>query len=177
MQSTANAPVLETKRLRLRAHCAADLPACAAMWAEEGVTRFIGGKPLGKEETWLRILRYAGHWTLLGFGYWAVEEKMTGAFLGEAGLAEFHREIEPSIIGIPEAGWVFATASHGKGSASEAMEAVLSWADSQPESRRTVCLVDPANLASLRLAIRLGFEEETRTVFHGNPTIILGRGR
>ena len=75
MQMAKNTPVIETKRLRLRGHRAADLPACAAMWAKEGVTRFIGGKPLTEEETWLRILRYAGHWALLGFGYWVVEEE------------------------------------------------------------------------------------------------------
>ena len=68
MQTSANTPVLETARLRLRGHRVDDLPQCAAMWAEEGVTRFIGGKPLTKEETWLRMLRHVGHWSLLGFG-------------------------------------------------------------------------------------------------------------
>jgi len=177
MQTTATAPRIETTRLRLRGHRVDDLPQCAAMWAEEGVTRFIGGKPLTEEETWLRMLRHAGHWALLGFGYWLVEEKATGRFLGEAGLAEFRREIEPSIIGTPEAGWVFAAASQGHGYASEAMRAILDWGKLRFGDPRSVCLIHPDNTPSLRLAAKLGFTEETLTMFRGNPTIILGRGQ
>jgi RimJ/RimL family protein N-acetyltransferase len=176
-QSTKQAPVIQTERLRLRGHRVDDLPQCAAMWAEEGVTRFIGGKPLTEEETWLRMLRHAGHWALLGFGYWLIEEKTTGRFLGEAGLAEFRREIEPSIVGTPEAGWVFAGASHGQGYAGEAMRTILAWGETRFGDDRTVCLIDPENRPSLRLAERLGFQEEVRTTFRGHATLILGRGR
>ena len=173
---STSAPTLETERLRLRAHRVEDLPQCAAMWAEEVVTRFIGGKPLTKEETWLRMLRHAGHWSLLGFGYWLVEERVSGTMLGEAGLAELHREIAPSIVGTPEAGWVFAGAAHGNGYGSEAMRAILTWGKEQFEDDRAVCLIDPENTSSLRLAERLGFKDEVRTSFRGRATIILGRG-
>lgn len=176
MKNAKDVPVIETERLRLRGHRVDDLPNCAAMWAEEGVTRFIGGKPLTEEETWLRMLRHAGHWALMGFGYWVVEEKETGKFLGEAGLAEFRREIEPSIVGIPEAGWVFAGASHGQGYAIEAGQAILDWGAVRFGDNRTVCLINPENTASLRLAGKLGYTEEVRTTFRGNPTLILGRG-
>jgi RimJ/RimL family protein N-acetyltransferase len=176
MESATNVPVIETARLRLRGHRVDDLPDCAAMWAEEIVTRFIGGKPLTEEETWLRMLRHAGHWALLGFGYWVVEERATGRFLGEAGLAEFRREIEPSIVGIPEAGWVFACAAHGKGYASEAVQAILQWGKVRFGNERSVCLIDPGNTASMKLAERLGFVEEARTIFRDHPTVILGRG-
>src|SRR5579872_1670563 len=117
-------PVLETDRLRLRGHCIDDFPACAAMWADAGVTRFIGGRPLSGEEAWARLLRYVGHWDLLGFGYWVVEEKASGTFAGEVGLAEFKRDIEPA-IDVPEAGWVLTTAAQGKGYATGALRAVL----------------------------------------------------
>jgi RimJ/RimL family protein N-acetyltransferase len=177
MQTATDTPVLETERLHLRTHRVDDLPSCATMWAEEGVTRFIGGKPLTEEETWLRMLRHAGHWSLLGFGYWVVEEKDTGKFLGEAGLAEFRREITPPIVGTPEAGWVFADSSHGKGYASEAMRAILAWGETRFGNDRTVCLIDPENFASLKLGERLGFKEEVRTIFRSHATIILGRGR
>ena len=67
------------------------------------------------------MLRYAGHWQWMGFGFWALEEKSTGAFAGELGFAEFKRELEPSIQGIPEIGWVLAPHAHGKGYATEAV--------------------------------------------------------
>jgi len=168
-------PVVETERLRLRGHRVQDLAACAAMWAEEGVTRFIGGRPLTEEETWARMLRHAGHWALLGFGSWVVEERGTGRFLGEAGLAEWRRAIEPPIAGRREAGWVFAAAAQGKGYASEAMRAVLAWGEARFGDGRSVCLIAPGNAASLKLAGRLGYVEERRAVFRGEETVVLGR--
>ncbi len=93
-------PVLETDRLTLRPHRLDDFQNCAALWADPIVTRFIGGKPLTEEEAWVRLLRYAGHWFLLGFGYWAIEEKASGKFLGEGGFQENHRDMRPCLKGI-----------------------------------------------------------------------------
>jgi RimJ/RimL family protein N-acetyltransferase len=70
-------PVIETERLNMRGHRMEDFSDCAAMWADAGVTRYIGGKPFSREEVWARMLRYVGHWSWLGFGYWAIEEKST----------------------------------------------------------------------------------------------------
>jgi hypothetical protein len=69
------APILETERLTLRGHRLDDFGPYAAMWADPVVTQHIGGKPIPEEESWTRFLRQAGHWALLGFGYWVVEEK------------------------------------------------------------------------------------------------------
>ena len=128
--SVAEVPVLETERLKLRGHRLDDFADCAAMWADAAVTRFIGGKPLSEEEAWTKFLRYAGHWALLGFGYWVAEEKATGKFVGELGFADYKWEIEPSLKGTPEIGWVLAAAFHGKGYATEAVRAVVEWGDS-----------------------------------------------
>lgn len=78
-------PVLETLRLRLRGHRPEDLSAAAAMWADVEITRFIGGKPFTREDVWGRILRYVGHWNWMGYGYWLVEDKESGRFIGEVG--------------------------------------------------------------------------------------------
>ncbi len=170
-------PVIETERLHLRGHRESDLANCVAMWSEEAVTRFTVGRQLTEEEIWMRMIRHVGHWTLMGYGYWVIEEKSSGTFLGEAGIAEFHRGIAPSIVGIPEAGWVFASAVHGKGYGFEAAQAILAWGEAHFGSPRSVCLIDPGNAASLKLAAKLGYTEEARTDFRGKPTILLGRGR
>jgi len=173
--SELSAPVLETERLQLRGHRVDDFDAFRAMWAEPEVTEFIGGRAYTAEESWLRLLRQVGHWPLLGFGYWAVEEKATGEFVGETGYAEFQREIEPSIVGVPEAGWVFSARVHGKGYAAEAISAVMAWGDRNFGVSRTVCLIDPGNASSLRVAAKMGFVEERRTVFREKETVLLGR--
>jgi RimJ/RimL family protein N-acetyltransferase len=168
-------PVIETARLRLRAHRPDDFAACAAMWALPDVVRYIGGKPFTIEEVWARVLRYTGHWQWMGFGFWALEEKSTGAFAGDLGFAEFKREIEPSILGIPEVGWVLAPHAQGKGYATEAVRAVVAWGDQHFNRTRTVCLIHPQNQPSLRVAEKCGYKEFHRTTYKGQPTLILER--
>jgi RimJ/RimL family protein N-acetyltransferase len=169
------APVLETERLRLRGHGVEDYVRLAELWGDPRTVAFIGRKPSNGEEAWARLLRYAGLWALLGYGYWVVEDKATGKYLGECGFAEYRREIEPSIVGRPEAGWVFAPAAHGKGYATEAMRAVLAWGRERFGDDGAVCLIDPENRGSLRVAEKLGFVEETRVMFRGHETVVLGR--
>jgi RimJ/RimL family protein N-acetyltransferase len=168
-------PVLQTKRLTMRGHRIDDFTDCAAMWADPVVTRYIGGKPLSEEEAWTRLLRYAGHWALMGFGYWAIEEKETGRFVGELGFADYKRDIEPSIKGVPELGWALASKAHGKGYATEAVGAAVAWGDAHFGSARTVCLVHPENLASIRVAEKCGYKEFQRTTYKGHPTIMFAR--
>lgn len=167
-------PVLETRRLRLRAHEVGDFPAVMAMWSLEAVTHYIGGKPMRPDECWTRILRYRGLWPLVGFGYWAVEEKESGRFVGDVGFGDFHRLIEPPIDGFPEAGWVLSPDFHGKGYASEAVAAALGWLDRAAKGR-SVCIIDPANKPSLRIAEKHGFREYQRTIFMGDEVILLER--
>ena len=168
-------PVIETERLRLRGHRAEDFRACAAMWGDPAVTRYIGGRPFTQEEVWARVLRYVGHWTLLDFGFWLIEEKATGNFVGEAGLAEFQREIEPAIQA-PEMGWVLVPKFHGKGYATEAVRAAAAWGDAHFGEGRTVCIIHPENEASKRVAERCGYREMPPATYRGQATLMYERG-
>src|SRR5262245_34593015 len=87
--------LLETERLRLRGHHPGDFDALAAIWADPRVVRYISGTPSSASDSWARLLRYAGHWSLLGYGFWAIEEKTSGRFVGDVGFADFKRELEP----------------------------------------------------------------------------------
>src|SRR5579872_7110534 len=82
-------PILETDRLKLRGHRLEDFEACAAVWADPAVVRYISGKPSTRTQSWLRMLAYGGHWQHVPFGYWAVEEKKTGRYIGDVGFADF----------------------------------------------------------------------------------------
>ncbi|SMF76575.1 GNAT family N-acetyltransferase [Allosphingosinicella indica] len=168
-------PVLATERLILRAPEAGDLDASAAMWGNEEVVRYVGGKPSTREETWARILRAHGLWSLLGYGYWAVTERVSGRFVGDVGFADFHRAIEPSIDGIPEMGWVLDVWSHGRGYAGEAVAAALQWADEILKAPLTACIIAPENAASIRVADRAGFRRFAAGEYRSAPTLIFHR--
>lgn len=168
-------PGIESARLTMRGHRLDDFSECCTMWADPVVTRFIGGKPFSEEETWARFLRHAGHWAVMGFGYWAIEEKETHNFVGELGFADYRREIEPSIKGMPELGWALASRVHGKGYATEAVRAALAWGDAHFSAARTVSIIHPENLASIRVAEKCGYKELQRSNYKGHATIIFAR--
>jgi RimJ/RimL family protein N-acetyltransferase len=170
-------PTLATDRLVLRGHVAADLDATAALWADPEVTRFITGRPLGADEAWSRLLRHAGHWAHMGFGYWAVTLRDSGALIGEAGLGDWRRAIDPPLGPLPEAGWLLAPAWHGRGLASEALAAILGWADASLPAPRVVAIIDPAHAASIRVATRAGFHPAGMAQYRGGQTMVLSRPR
>jgi len=145
------------------------------MWGKDEVVRFIGGKPFTREEVWSRILRARGLWAMLGFGYWAVYERASGRFAGDVGFADFHRDIEPSINGMPEMGWVLDPWCHGRGYAGEAVRAGLEWSDGVLGARETCCIIAPENEPSIHLALKMGFEEAARTTYKDGETIIYNR--
>lgn len=144
------------------------------MWADPVVKLHIGGRPSTSEESWFRLLRYGGLWPLLGFGYWAVEERATGRFVGDVGFADFHREVTPSFDGAPEAGWVVASWAHGRGYGTEAVRAALAWGDAH-FTVPAVCMIDPGNDASIKVASKCGFVEYARTTFKGGPAVLFRR--
>ena len=111
----------------------------------------------------------------LGFGFFAIEERATGLFVGEAGFHDLHREMEPSIEGTLEAGWALMSNGQGWGYATEAMTAAINWADSAFPDHRMTCIINPDNLPSLRVAGRLGFVEQQRTQYKGSPIVVFER--
>jgi len=168
-------PVLETPRLRLRGHQPADFDAYVAIWQDPQFYRYLASEPLPEEEIWTKILRHMGIWQLCGYGFWAVEEKATGQFIGVAGFGDWQRAITPSLKGWPEVGWVFAARTHGQGYASEAAQAVLAWGDEHLPQPRTVCLIDVDNQPSLRLAAKCGYREFDHPLYKGQPVVLLER--
>lgn len=175
--SFVSVPALTTSRLLLRGHGPQDFDDCAAMWAEPEVVRYVTGRALPREEVWTRFLRTVGHWSVRGYGYWVVRDRATGRYVGEVGMADLQRELEPSYRGEPEAGWMLAPWAHGRGYATEAVQAVLAWADASLEAPRVVCIIDPANAPSLRVAARCGFAPVTRAQYAGSDVLLYERRR
>jgi RimJ/RimL family protein N-acetyltransferase len=172
---SAPIPVLHTERLILRAHCLADLPQFTAMFQLPAFFTFLGGKPVPEEEVWTKVLRNTGQWAILGLGYWAVEEKATGRFIGAVGFADWQRAMEPSIKGEPEIGWLLDPHIHGQGYATEAVQAALLWGTVHFTGCRTVCIIDPENTPSLRVAAKCGYQVVQKTIYKEKPILLLAR--
>lgn len=170
-----SAPTLTTERLILRGFEPRDLDRIAQSLADPKVYEHLSGRPSTREESWRRMLAGPGLWALLGYGYWAVERREDGLLLGQVGFADFKRAIEPSIEGVPEIGWILSSDAHGRGYGSEAVAAALAWADASLDASETVCIIAPANLASIRVAEKAGYGGTVRTTYQDAETLLLRR--
>jgi len=156
-------PSLDTPRLRLRQFAEADFDDYAALCADAEVMRYVSDQgPLSREDAWRQLAMLAGHWSLRGYGMWAVEELASGAFVGRVGL--HYPEGWPE----PEIGWALAHRYWGRGYAFEAATAALRVAFATLDWARAVSLISPPNLRSIRLAERLGARFERRLVVRGH---------
>jgi RimJ/RimL family protein N-acetyltransferase len=169
------APRIETDRLVLRALRVDDLEPLWAIWSNPEVVRYLGGNPLGREETWRRTLAACGQWPVEGFGYWIVELKADGRTVGQLGFADFKREMEPSLEGLPELGYVFDTSVQGQGLAFEGCKAAMDWAEAELRAASYPAIISPENAPSIRLAEKLGFVREPDTSYRGAPIALFRR--
>ena len=158
-------PVLRSERLTLRAPALNDLPALCRMWANPKVVKYIGARPRSRSEVWTTMQRSLGCWYLLGYGFWTIAETDSGEVLGEIGFLEGLRDLTPPHAGTPEAGWCLDELAWGQGYASEALAAVVTWADSHLNCARTICIIDQGNVASAAVAQKNGYS------FNGNAEL------
>ena len=145
-------PTLTTERLVMRAWRLDDIPAATAFFASQRAA-FVGG-PLDARTAWRRVAYFLGHWRLLGFGGWALEERATGRLVGTCGLFAPHGKPEP------ELGWIAFEGGEGRGLMTEAARAVIAHARERLGWTRLVSYVTPTNERSVALARRLGAQDE-----------------
>ncbi|HEU4876760.1 MAG TPA: GNAT family N-acetyltransferase [Sphingomicrobium sp.] len=170
-----SAPLLETERVRLRPFRRDDLDAMAEMLGDATVALYLGGVPATREESWRKLMMAVGQWPLLGLGYWAVETKTDGRFVGQIGFGIFERDISAAFAELPEMGWIFSPAVHGQGIALEAGRAALDWLEATRGPTASWAIISPGNVASLKLAERLGFARLPDALYHDEPIAVVHR--
>jgi len=169
---SATAPRLETERLVLRMFREGDFEAYARIGADPDVALYIGnGLPLTRQEAWRGLAAHIGHWTLRGYGMFAIEEKATGEFVGRAGF--FNPEGWPGF----ELGWTLARERWGRGYATEAARRLLDYAFSEMGRDHVISVIQPENAASIRVAERIGERLERTTELSGREVFIYGIDR
>ncbi len=170
------AATLETDRLILRPHREEDLSAYERLWLPPA--RGPAFTPvLDLEGAWARLLRLVGHRAVFGFAPWLAWERSSGRLVGEVGLARFHRGLGADFDDVPEAMWILAPEARGRGLAGEAMGAALADADRRRISARCVCMIDPDNAVSMRLAAALGFRPYREALRHDRGIVLFERHR
>lgn len=169
--------LVETERLLLRAPRAADFDAYYDMSADAETFRYSERGPMSRDEAWSRLLRHAGHWSLLGHGLFVAIDKASGRFAGEAGLGDFRRGLGTEFDSVPEAGWAIAPWARGRGLATEAAAAALKWMERRYGADRTVCLIHAGNVASIRVAGKLGYRAFKQREYRGFDAWLFERPR
>ncbi len=155
-------PTLETPRLRLRCPREQDTDGVAAMFADARYMRFLGdGKTADRAAAWRAIAGALGHWVLRDYGFFSIEEKATGRFIGWTGLLS--PEGWPGV----EIAWGIAPSSWGQGLATEAAEGVRDYAFASLCLPRLVSLIHPENATSIRVAVKIGERFERSIEFQG----------
>jgi RimJ/RimL family protein N-acetyltransferase len=175
-EAFVSAPTLTTSRLILRAHTRADYEALHAIWSHKEVMRFIGGRASTRQDSWFRLMRYLGHWSLMGYGYFALCERDSGRYIGDMGVANHKRGLHPDFDDAPETGWVLAPETFGKGYATEAMGAVLGWFEAVHGKGRTVCMIESLHTKSHKVALKLGYQPFTEVMVGEDAITLFQRG-
>jgi ribosomal-protein-alanine N-acetyltransferase len=154
---------LRTERLELRPFVDGDLEALFAVYGDPEVMRFVGTERRPFKRAQLadsqEIVRK--HWRQRGFGPLTVVERSSAGLVGECGLQMLDggREVEIT--------YTLARAAWGRGYATEAARAVLSWGFAGLRLQRIVALAYPGNLASLRVIEKLGMTPEGMQLSNG----------
>jgi ribosomal-protein-alanine N-acetyltransferase len=161
-QPTPEITILETPRLRLRRTRHADIPALIALWIDPEVTRYMGGP---REEAALsKVFNEAADEPFAEvYDLWPVEEKASGAVIGDCGL------IPKQIEGVHEIElvYVISRSRWGRGYATEIGQALKQYAFDVLDLDRIISLIDPENVISQRVAENLGMREEKQVMRPG----------
>ncbi len=78
---------------------------------------------------------------------------------------------------MPEAGWALDPRFAGRGYATEALRAALTWADANLAAERSVAIIAPENTASIRVAEKTGYRQTGQTEYKNNPILLFARPR
>lgn len=166
--------ILETERLSLRCLAMDDLDALFALYRDPEIRRYFPEKTLTYDETkeeleWIINVYYGQY----GYGLWATIYKETGEFIGRCGLLPWTIEERQEV----EVAYLLDKRYWGQGLATEAAGAIRDYAFAQLPITRLICLVDPENEASGRVAQKIGMTLEKEMMLDDAPALVFSMDR
>ncbi|MCX5199637.1 GNAT family N-acetyltransferase [Streptomyces sp. NBC_00249] len=157
-------PELRTDRLLLRPWRESDLEPWAAMNADPEVRKYLGDL-LTREQSDAVVERMRTDFDARGFGWWALELRETGEFIGRAGLDE----IDIPFAGV-DVGWRLVRSAWGHGYATEAARACLAFAFGTLGLREVLASTTVGNLRSQAVMHRIGMTRDPADDFE-DPSV------
>lgn len=147
---------LRTERLVLRAWRESDLEPWAAMNRDPEIREHLG-ELLGRAESDAAVARMREEFAVRGYGWWAVESRETGEFLGRAGLDLVGEGLPYGGIDV---GWRLKRAAWGHGYATEAGRACLEFGFGVLGLAEIVASTTVRNVRSQAVMRRLGMTRD-----------------
>ena len=151
--------ILETDRLVLRRLLPEDLDSLYALYRDPEIRRYFPEGTLTYEETKEELEWFLnGHPRHPELGLWATIHKPTGRFIGRCGLLPWTIEGRPEV----EVASLLDKAYWHQGLATEAAQGIVGYGFEQLHLPRLICLIDPGNAASQRVAEKIGMTLERK---------------
>lgn len=164
-----NPIIFETERLAFRRLTLDDLDDLFALYHAPDVRKYYSEGIPDYEETrreleWIVNECYPKY----GFGMWATILKETGKFIGRCGLCPMDIEGKEEI----EVAYMLDSRYWGQGLATEAAQAILKYGFEQVGLTRLISVINPGNIASARVAEKIGMRLEIDGDVNGEPTLM-----
>jgi RimJ/RimL family protein N-acetyltransferase len=165
--------ILETDRLVLRHLEGDDLESLYALYRDPEIRRYFPEGTLTRAETLEELEWFLdGHPEHPELGLWATIHKPSGRFIGRCGLLPWTIDDRQEV----EVAYLLAREYWGQGLATEAARGIVDHAFEQLSLSRLICLIDPANHASIRVAERIGMSFERQAEDEAGPFLVYSRG-
>lgn len=142
---------IRTQRLILRPiDPIRDFDPWAEAMANPVTVRYLGAEPMNRAMAWRNMATVIGHWSIHGYGFFSVEDRESGAWVGRVG--PWYPEGWPA----PEIGWTIAPAHLRKGYATEAARACLDFCFGTLGWSEVIHVILTGNTASIGVAEKIG---------------------
>jgi ribosomal-protein-alanine N-acetyltransferase len=165
--------ILETDRLVMRHLERDDLESLYALYRDPVIRRYFPEGTLTRDETREELEWFLdGHPEHPELGLWATIHKPSGRFIGRCGLLPWTIDDRQEV----EVAYLLAREFWGQGLATEAARAIVRYAFDRLGLSRLICLIDPANQASIGVARRIGMTLERRAEDESGPVLVYSRG-
>jgi ribosomal-protein-alanine N-acetyltransferase len=165
--------VIETERLVLRLPRSEDAAGLLEAFADPEAMRYIGdGSTTDLAGAEKAVGRWLERWNAWDIGMFVVERAEDQRVLGRAGFLRWDPETWEIDGSETEIGWGLAREHWGHGYATEAALALRDWGVAERGLTRLISLIQVGNVASVRVAEKIGETLEREVVVRGRPTLL-----